>query len=95
MDAAGGVLTLESLACSVGLSPRYFHGVFKAVMGLTPNAYAMKVRKEKSNRNALPSQARNETCVRNDGPPASNGNEDDRRTLPCKSFGWYSRVAFR
>jgi methylphosphotriester-DNA--protein-cysteine methyltransferase len=94
MDAAGGVLTLESLACSVGLSPRYFHGVFKTVMGLTPSAYAMKIRKENIYRKALPSQDGHKTCVRSEGPPGSNGKEDDRRTLPCKIFGWYFRFVF-
>ena len=93
MDAAGGVVTLESLADSVGLSPRYFHGVFKAIMGLTPTAHAMKVQKEKSYRKALPSQARNKISVQNEGPPASNGQEDDRTALLCKTFGCYFQVA--
>lgn len=48
MDAAGGRLTLENLAGCVGLSPRYFHGIFKNLMGVTPSVYAMGVRKEKA-----------------------------------------------
>ncbi len=36
--------TLEALAKRAGLSPYYFHRVFKAVTGLTPRAYAEAVR---------------------------------------------------
>lgn len=92
IDTAGGVVTQESLAGSVGLSPRYFHGVFKAVMGITPGAYAMKVRKEKSYPRALPIQKRDETSAQNEGPLATIGEEDDRTTLPCKTDGWCEAV---
>jgi methylphosphotriester-DNA--protein-cysteine methyltransferase len=53
MDAAGGRLTLEDLASDVGLSPRYFHGIFKSLMGVTPGDYARSVRKQKAIRASL------------------------------------------
>jgi len=34
------VLSLDALAARVGMSPHYFHRLFKAVTGLTPRAYA-------------------------------------------------------
>lgn len=40
MEARGGDVNLKSLARGVGLSPRYFHGVFKRVVGVTPGVYA-------------------------------------------------------
>jgi len=46
VKAAGGKITLEQLADGIGLSPRYFHGVFKAVMGVTPSGYATIVRSQ-------------------------------------------------
>ncbi|KAI3321286.1 hypothetical protein HD806DRAFT_204458 [Xylariaceae sp. AK1471] len=39
-----GDVQLLDLAAHVGLSPRYFHGLFKQVMGTTPGAYAATVR---------------------------------------------------
>lgn len=44
IDAAGGKIDLETLASRVGLSPRYLHGVFKQVIGVTPGTYAAKLR---------------------------------------------------
>ncbi|KAL2194437.1 hypothetical protein P885DRAFT_42845 [Corynascus similis CBS 632.67] len=46
VKVAGGKITLEQLADGIGLSPRYFHGVFKAVMGVTPSGYAAIVRSQ-------------------------------------------------
>ncbi|KAI5918127.1 hypothetical protein F4810DRAFT_693426 [Camillea tinctor] len=46
-----GDLQLNDLAGHVGLSPRYFHGLFKQVVGTTPGAYAARVR-----RNAVAAQ---------------------------------------
>lgn len=40
MDATGEPRRLEDLAKRAGLSPYHFHRVFKAVIGLTPGAYA-------------------------------------------------------
>ncbi|KAK4244357.1 hypothetical protein C7999DRAFT_35282 [Corynascus novoguineensis] len=48
VKAAGGKITLEQLAGGIGLSPRYFHGVFKAVMGVTPSGYAARVRSQRA-----------------------------------------------
>jgi AraC family transcriptional regulator, regulatory protein of adaptative response / methylated-DNA-[protein]-cysteine methyltransferase len=50
--------TLDVLAKSVGMSPYYFHRVFKAMTGLTPKAYAVghraqRVRKQLSKRNTV------------------------------------------
>ena len=39
--------SLEELAATIGLSPSYFHRVFKAVSGLTPKAYAAAHRAKK------------------------------------------------
>ncbi|SPO02022.1 uncharacterized protein DNG_04695 [Cephalotrichum gorgonifer] len=36
MHATGGRATLRTIAGDAGLSPRYFHGVFKKVVGVTP-----------------------------------------------------------
>ncbi|KAH6649403.1 metal binding domain of Ada-domain-containing protein [Chaetomium tenue] len=85
MDAAEGVLTLESLAASVGLSPRYLHGVFKTVMGFTPNAYAMRVRKEGSSRKGLSSQERAAAFLQDGGPPPSR-EVDEGTASPYLSF---------
>jgi len=41
-----GDVQLLDLAKHVGLSPRYFHGLFKQVVGQTPGAYAAAVRQE-------------------------------------------------
>ncbi|KAI0875821.1 metal binding domain of Ada-domain-containing protein [Hypoxylon argillaceum] len=41
-----GEAQLLDIAAHVGLSPRYFHGLFKQVMGTTPGAYAVAVRRE-------------------------------------------------
>ncbi|KAK3291054.1 metal binding domain of Ada-domain-containing protein [Chaetomium fimeti] len=83
MDAAGGAVPLESLAGSVGLSPRYFHGVFKGVMGCTPSAYAIRVRKNKSHFKGLPRQESDKPCVRDEGLPPSM-KEDEKTALPCE-----------
>ncbi|KAK4154691.1 metal binding domain of Ada-domain-containing protein [Chaetomidium leptoderma] len=69
MDGAGGRVTLETLATSVGLSPRYFHGIFKDVMGVTPSAYAVKARKEKATRTALRSEETDQACMVGNGTP--------------------------
>lgn len=39
--------TLEALAAAVGLSPFYFHKLFKSVVGVTPKAYAAARRAER------------------------------------------------
>ena len=44
MDTAEKVLTLKELADVVGLSPYYFHRLFKKTTGITPKQYAMEVR---------------------------------------------------
>ncbi|KAI0186708.1 metal binding domain of Ada-domain-containing protein, partial [Xylaria flabelliformis] len=41
-----GEVQLIDIAAHVGLSSRYFHGLFKQVMGSTPGAYAAAVRRE-------------------------------------------------
>ncbi|RWA11263.1 hypothetical protein EKO27_g3839 [Xylaria grammica] len=43
-----GEVQLLEIAAHVGLSPRYFHGLFKQVLGTTPGAYAAAVRRENS-----------------------------------------------
>ncbi|KAI0477783.1 hypothetical protein GGR56DRAFT_692572 [Xylariaceae sp. FL0804] len=49
MRQRGGALPLADAAAHVGLSPRYFHGLFKQVMrGTTPGAYAAQVRKRRA-----------------------------------------------
>jgi AraC family transcriptional regulator of adaptative response/methylated-DNA-[protein]-cysteine methyltransferase len=52
IEASETVPGLEDLATRVGLSPYYFHRVFKQVTGLTPRAYAM-ARREKRVRHEL------------------------------------------
>jgi AraC family transcriptional regulator of adaptative response/methylated-DNA-[protein]-cysteine methyltransferase len=47
MDGAGEPPSLEALAGAVGLSPFYFHKLFKAVVGVTPKAYAAARRVER------------------------------------------------
>lgn len=44
LRAANGRVGLVSLASSSGMSPRYFHGVFKRVVGVTPGTYAARLR---------------------------------------------------
>lgn len=44
---AGEALPLKELAASVGMSPFYFHRIFKQITGLTPKAYASARRAEK------------------------------------------------
>src|SRR3954463_15988320 len=39
--------SLEELACAAGLSPGYFHRIFKAATGLTPKSYAAEFRARK------------------------------------------------
>ncbi|KAK5626157.1 hypothetical protein RRF57_001872 [Xylaria bambusicola] len=43
-----GEAQLLDTAAHVGLSPRYFHGLFKQILGTTPGAYAAAVRRESS-----------------------------------------------
>lgn len=43
-----GKVQLLDIAAHVGLSPRYFHGLFKQILGTTPGAYAATVRREGS-----------------------------------------------
>ncbi|KEZ45520.1 hypothetical protein SAPIO_CDS1845 [Scedosporium apiospermum] len=45
--ANGKTITLETLAGEAGLSSRYFHGVFKKIVGVTPREYAAQLRIEK------------------------------------------------
>lgn len=40
LQQSRGVSKLQDVAKRVGLSPRYFHGVFKQAMGMTPAQYA-------------------------------------------------------
>jgi methylphosphotriester-DNA--protein-cysteine methyltransferase len=65
IDAAGGRLTLDNLASSVGLSPRYLHGIFKNAMGVTPSVYAMRVRKGKTVRTSQCGDKPEEACTVN------------------------------
>ncbi|KAK4040442.1 metal binding domain of Ada-domain-containing protein [Parachaetomium inaequale] len=88
MDAAGGRLTLETLANSVGLSPRYFHGVFKGLMGVTPSVYAVRVRKDKERHAGPRSEESEEARLGDKGPPLPR-NEDNGTTVSgrlCWSF---------
>ncbi|KAI1356220.1 metal binding domain of Ada-domain-containing protein [Xylaria sp. FL0043] len=43
-----GEAQLLEVAAHVGLSPRYFHGLFKQILGTTPGAYAAAIRSEGS-----------------------------------------------
>ncbi|KAI1310739.1 metal binding domain of Ada-domain-containing protein [Xylaria venustula] len=43
-----GEVQLLDVAAHVGLSPRYFHGLFKQILGTTPGAYAARIRSENS-----------------------------------------------
>jgi AraC family transcriptional regulator of adaptative response/methylated-DNA-[protein]-cysteine methyltransferase len=47
IEQAEEALELNGLAQSVGLSPYYFHRIFKAVTGVTPKAYAIAHRQER------------------------------------------------
>jgi len=47
IEDAETVPDLEALASSAGLSPHYFHRIFKAAVGLTPRAYAAAHRAER------------------------------------------------
>lgn len=47
MDEAAEPLTLDQLAAAVGLSPYYFHRLFKQATGITPAAYARARRAER------------------------------------------------
>ncbi|KAI0198526.1 metal binding domain of Ada-domain-containing protein [Astrocystis sublimbata] len=49
-----GEVQLVDLAAHVGLSPRYFHGLFKQVIGSTPGAYALAVRRENAEQTTSP-----------------------------------------
>lgn len=47
IESSERVLSLEELAGRAGISPFYFHRVFKAITGLTPRAYAAAHREER------------------------------------------------
>lgn len=47
IDEAGDVPGLDEIAGAVGLSPYHFHRVFKAIVGLTPRAYALARRQQR------------------------------------------------
>jgi AraC family transcriptional regulator of adaptative response/methylated-DNA-[protein]-cysteine methyltransferase len=47
IEASETVLRLEDLAKRVGVSPYYFHRVFKQVTGLTPRTYALACREKR------------------------------------------------
>ncbi|KAI0864571.1 metal binding domain of Ada-domain-containing protein [Xylaria cubensis] len=49
-----GEVQLIDIAAHVGLSSRYFHGLFKQVMGSTPGAYAAAVRRENAGPSSVP-----------------------------------------
>ncbi len=53
IEAAEVPPTLETLAAEAGLSPHYFHRLFRSVTGVTPRAYANARRAERV-RDALP-----------------------------------------
>jgi AraC family transcriptional regulator, regulatory protein of adaptative response / methylated-DNA-[protein]-cysteine methyltransferase len=58
LETAEEAPTLYVLAKSAGMSPYYFHRIFKAMTGLTPKAYAVghraqRVRKQLSKRNTV------------------------------------------
>ena len=63
--------TLEELAARAGMSPFYFHRVFKAVTGLTPRAYAAAHRGERMRREL--GKAPTVTAAIYDAGYASNG----------------------
>ncbi|KAI9729965.1 MAG: hypothetical protein M1834_006163 [Cirrosporium novae-zelandiae] len=48
MEEAEGSVGTKDLAAMVGLSPRYFHEVFKKVVGVTPGAYAEQLKQKKN-----------------------------------------------
>ncbi|KAI1366901.1 metal binding domain of Ada-domain-containing protein [Xylaria arbuscula] len=76
-----GEAQLLDIAAHVGLSPRYFHGLFKQVLGTTPGAYAAGVRQE----SATPP-----TTVRNSTPCATeNGNVIDTTHLGIVGDGTF------
>lgn len=47
IETAESTPSLDELACEAGMSPFHFHRVFKAVVGLTPKAYASALRNER------------------------------------------------
>lgn len=47
IEAAEEPPTLDALAAAVGLSPYYFHRIFKSTTGVTPKAYAMAHRQKR------------------------------------------------
>jgi AraC family transcriptional regulator of adaptative response/methylated-DNA-[protein]-cysteine methyltransferase len=51
IEAAEEPPTLDALAAAVGLSPYYFHRVFKSTTGVTPKAYAMAHRQKRVRNN--------------------------------------------
>jgi AraC family transcriptional regulator, regulatory protein of adaptative response / methylated-DNA-[protein]-cysteine methyltransferase len=53
LDASKELPALADLAATVGLSPSYFHRLFKRIVGVTPKQYAMEQRAHRA-RNGLP-----------------------------------------
>jgi AraC family transcriptional regulator of adaptative response/methylated-DNA-[protein]-cysteine methyltransferase len=51
IDTSEKAPTLNQLAVEVGLSPYYFHRLFKRTIGITPKQYAMEKRKERMRTN--------------------------------------------
>ncbi|KAI8626458.1 hypothetical protein F5Y19DRAFT_223517 [Xylariaceae sp. FL1651] len=49
-----GDVQLFDLAAHVGLSPRYFHGLFKQIVGITPGAYAASVKQKSTEQLSAP-----------------------------------------
>ena len=47
IETAEEAPTLEELAAKVGVSPYYFHRIFKAITGVTPKAYAVAHRQQR------------------------------------------------
>lgn len=81
IDAAGGRLTLDDLASSVGLSPRYFHGIFKSATGVTPSVYAMRVRKEKTARESRSGDKFGEAYTVNEALSSGTGRNEEESVL--------------
>ncbi|KAI1500867.1 metal binding domain of Ada-domain-containing protein [Biscogniauxia marginata] len=60
MHERAGNLQLVDLAGHVGLSPRYFHGLFKQIVGVTPGVYAAGIRRGRVVKQTLPAIASEE-----------------------------------
>jgi len=57
IEASEGPLSLNVLAQAAGLSPSYFHRLFKAVTGVTPKAYANAQQAERVRANLVKGQS--------------------------------------